>query len=173
MARWRRRCSTFAVKSKVTRGNRRVDRPGDGQRVPGAVQEVRVADRHVGRAGLDALADVGQDDVRRHDEEAPAVHRRDRAVPAQVLAAAARLDVPDQLVPPVPLEPRVLLEGGQRRRGSGPGSRGAPGAGAAGRAAVRTPGTGSPVPVSSASASATSGASASPPMTESTPWASR
>ena len=114
-SRWRRRCSTFAVKSKRHVRELGVERPRHGERVARAVEEVGVAERHVGRPGLDALADVGQDHVRRHHEEAPAVDRRDRAVPAEVLAAAARLDVPHQLVPPVALEPRVLLEGGERR----------------------------------------------------------
>ena len=89
--------------------------PRHGEGVPRAVEEVGVAERHVGRPGLDLLADVGQDHVRRNDEEAPAVDRRDGAVPAEVLAAAARLHVPHQLVPPAALEPRVLLEGGKIR----------------------------------------------------------
>ena len=94
---------------------RRVERPGHGERVPRPVEEVGIAERDVGRPGHDLLADVRQHDVRRHDEEAAPVHGRDRAVPAEVLAAAARLDVRDQLVPPVALEPRVLLEGRQPR----------------------------------------------------------
>ena len=47
------------------------------------------------RAGGDLLADVLQHDVRLHDAEHAAVHRHDRAVPAQMLAAARRLGVPD------------------------------------------------------------------------------
>jgi hypothetical protein len=49
-------------------------------------------------------------DVARHDEEAPAVDGRDRAVTAEVLAAAARLDVARELEPPRLLDMRVRLQ---------------------------------------------------------------
>jgi hypothetical protein len=71
------------VEAHVREG--RVEGPRHGEGVPRAIEEVGVADRHVGRPGLDLLADVGQDHVRRDDEKAPAVDRRDGAVPAEVL----------------------------------------------------------------------------------------
>ena len=40
------------------------------------------------RTGRHLLGDVGQDDVALHHAEVAAVHRRDRAVPTQMLAAA-------------------------------------------------------------------------------------
>src|SRR3972149_5669356 len=64
----------------------------------------------VGRVGAGGGARAGG-----ANEEAPAVHGRDRAVAARVPAAAARLDVADELEPPVALEVRVLLERRQRR----------------------------------------------------------
>ena len=72
---------------------RGVDRARHRQRVLGAVEEVGIAERDVARAGRHLRADVGDDDVDGHDEEAAAVDRRDRAVAAVVQAAAAGLDV--------------------------------------------------------------------------------
>ena len=46
-------------------------------------------------AGRDLAGDVGEHDVGRHDAELPLVHRDDRAMAAQVLAAAAGLGGPD------------------------------------------------------------------------------
>ena len=87
-----------------------VQRAGDGQRVARPIEKIGVAERDVGRAGLDLLAHVREQDLDGHDEEAPAVDRRDGAVPAPVLAAAARLDVRHQLLPVVSLQPRVFLQ---------------------------------------------------------------
>src|SRR6266571_727089 len=75
-----------------------------------AVQEVWVAEGDVRRPRLDLLADVREHDVPRHDEEAPAVDGRDRAVPAEMLAAAGRLDGARELEPAVLVEVRVLLQ---------------------------------------------------------------
>ena len=66
-------------------------RPQDREGVARAVQEVRIAEGQMRGAGGDLVADVGQHDLARHDEEAAAVHRRDRTMPAEVQAAAARL----------------------------------------------------------------------------------
>src|SRR2546422_3285600 len=75
-----------------------------------AVQEVWVAEGDVRRPRLDLLADVREHDVPRHDEEAPAVDGRDRAVPAQMLAAAGRLDGARELEPAVLVDVRVFLQ---------------------------------------------------------------
>src|SRR5437667_2402680 len=75
-----------------------------------AVQEVWVAEGDVRRPRLDLLADVREHDVPRHDEEAPAVDGRDRAVPAEMLAAAGRLDGARELEPAVLVDVRVLLQ---------------------------------------------------------------
>src|SRR2546427_6074991 len=75
-----------------------------------AVQEVWVAEGDVRRPRLDLLADVREHDVPRHDEEAPAVDGRDRAVPAEMLAAAGRLDGARELEPAVRVDVRVLLQ---------------------------------------------------------------
>jgi hypothetical protein len=68
----------------------------DGSGVRGAVEEVWVAEADVLGAGRDLLADVGQHDVALHDPELAAVDRHDRAVPAQMLAAAGGLGVADR-----------------------------------------------------------------------------
>src|SRR2546429_1164294 len=75
-----------------------------------AVQEVGVAEGDVRRPRLDLLADVREHDVPWHDEEAPAVDGRDRAVPAEMLAAAGRLDGARELEPAVLVDVRVLLQ---------------------------------------------------------------
>src|SRR5437773_2808250 len=75
-----------------------------------AVQEVWVAEGDVRRPRLDLLADVREHDVPRHDEEAPAVDGRDRAVPAEMLAAAGRLDGARELEPAALVDVRVLLQ---------------------------------------------------------------
>src|SRR5207249_6373484 len=93
-----------------------VKRARDVERVAGAVQEVGIAERDVSGAGVDELADIGHDDVAIDDEEAPAVHGRDRAVTAVMLAAATGLDVAGQLEAAVStLEVRVLLEAPKER----------------------------------------------------------
>src|SRR5439155_22480778 len=81
-----------------------------------AVQEVWVAEGDVRRPRLDLLADVREHDVPRHDEEAPAVDGRDRAVPAEMLAAAGRLDGARELEPPVLVEVPVPLQRRTPRR---------------------------------------------------------
>src|SRR5437870_6083000 len=75
-----------------------------------AVQEVWVAEGDVRRPRLDLLAEARGHDVARHDEEAPAVDGRDRAVPAEMLAAAGRLDGARELEPAVLVDVRVLLQ---------------------------------------------------------------
>ena len=105
----------MAVKSKVSDGPLRVQAPGDVQRVAGAVQEVGVAEGDVTRARRDLRADVGQHHVRRHHEEPAAVDGHDRAVPAQVQAAAAGLDVGGGIGVAVVLVSRVPRRRRQRR----------------------------------------------------------
>src|SRR5438445_1411051 len=79
------------------------------------VEEVGVAKGDVRRPRLDLLADVREHHVPRHDEETPGVDGRDRAVPAEVLAAAGRLDVSRELEPAVLVDVRVLLRRRQLR----------------------------------------------------------
>jgi hypothetical protein len=64
----------------------------------------------VGGAGIDLLPNVREEHLDRHHEEAPAVHGRNRTVPAQMLAAAAGLHVADELEPVVSFQMRVLLQ---------------------------------------------------------------
>src|SRR2546425_1612957 len=75
-----------------------------------AVQEVGAAKGGGRPPRLDLLADAREQDVPRHDKEAPAVDGRDRAVPAEMLAAAGRLDGARELEPAVLVEVRVLLQ---------------------------------------------------------------
>ena len=119
-------------------GKFRVQRPCHRERMTGAVEEVGITERDVGGAGGHLLADVGQDDVARDDEEASAVHGRDRTVAAAVLAAAAGLDVADQMRGVLAIEVRVLFQGRQRgARRQGP-SRHAAHPGGARRSARRS-----------------------------------
>lgn len=60
----------------------------DGDRVCWSVEEIGVAERNVLSSGRNLLADVREDDVALHNPEFPLVNRHDRAMPAQVLAAA-------------------------------------------------------------------------------------
>src|SRR5439155_5309079 len=80
-----------------------------------AVQKIGIAERDVSRAGRHELADVRLDRLGGDDEEPPAVHWWDRAVAAEVLAPAARLDVAGELELTVALELRVALQLRQRR----------------------------------------------------------
>jgi len=68
-----------------------VERLDDRQRVADAVEEVRIAEGDVLRPGAHLAADVLEHDRARDDPEAAPVHRRNRAVAAQVPASAARL----------------------------------------------------------------------------------
>ena len=61
----RSRCSTFAVKSKVTSGNSACSARATASAWPRPVEEVGVAEGDVGRAGRHLLADVGEHDVAR------------------------------------------------------------------------------------------------------------
>ncbi len=58
-----------------------------------AVEEIRVAERDVLRAGRDLLGDVGEHGLDRHDPHAALVDRHDRAVRAGMQAAARGLGV--------------------------------------------------------------------------------
>ena len=86
------------VASKVTAGNRIVQRPRQPQAVCGSIEKIGVTKANVGCALLDLLPDVGQHHVGRNDAECALVHRHHRAVPAQMLAAAATLGKSDRLV---------------------------------------------------------------------------
>ena len=58
-----------------------------------AIEEIGVTEGDVLCSGRDLTRDVLQHDVRLHDEEPTAVDRDDRAVAAEMLAAAAGLGV--------------------------------------------------------------------------------
>src|SRR4029078_3938948 len=66
------------------------ERVDDGQRVRGAVEEVRIAEGDVLRAGGYLRANVGEHDIRRHRAEPAVVERDDRAGSAAMIAAARR-----------------------------------------------------------------------------------
>src|SRR5215207_2865443 len=59
----------------------------------GTIEEIGVTEGDVLCSGRDLTRDVLQHDVRLHDEEPAAVDRHDRAVAAEMLAAAAGLGV--------------------------------------------------------------------------------
>ena len=96
-------------------GKLRVQRLDDRQRVARPVQEIRVAERDVLGPGIHLLPDVGQHDLARHDAEPPLVDRHDRAVPAQVLAAAAGLGITRHLAVAAAHHPRIPVQRGQCR----------------------------------------------------------
>jgi hypothetical protein len=107
----------------------RVQRPRDPQRVRRPVEKIGIAEVDVTRAGRDLRARVLQHDLRRHGEETALVDGRDRTVPAQVLAAARRLDVAGDALFAGDRQPCVLRERGQRapvrhQRGAAAGGRG-------------------------------------------------
>ncbi len=89
----------------------RLDEPPGVRR---AVEEIGIAERDVLGPALDLRGDVGQRDVDRDDAELPAIDRHDRAMAAQVLAAARRLGVADHAPGAVGhLERRVAIQRGQ------------------------------------------------------------
>src|SRR5581483_320978 len=92
-----------------------MERAHEPDRVPRAVEEIRIAERDVRRAVLDLPADVLEHGGLRHDEEAAFVHRDDRAVTAEMQTAAARLDVPGEALAAVIDDARVARERRQRR----------------------------------------------------------
>ena len=83
---------------------------GDPQGMRRAVQEVGIAERHMARAGGDLLLDVAQHRLARDGDEAAAIHRHDRTMPAQVLAPARRLDGGDEALLSTYVQTGVMLE---------------------------------------------------------------
>ena len=78
-------------------GNSFVQRVDDAQRVRRAVEEVGIAEGHVlGALAATCAAMSASTTSSWHDPELPVVDRHDRAVPAQMLAAAAGLRVAGQ-----------------------------------------------------------------------------
>jgi len=75
------------------RGVVRVHLLDDGERVGDGVEEVRVAEGDVFRAGLDELVDIGEDSLGLNEAEAAAVDGGDGAVGALVGATSAGFDV--------------------------------------------------------------------------------
>ena len=70
------------------------------QRVRRAVEEIGIAEGDVLRAGRHLPANIFQHHVARHHAKNSVVHRHDRAVPAQMLAAAAGFGVSRDAMPP-------------------------------------------------------------------------
>ena len=138
------------MKSKVSSGNSRWA-ANDLQRMPGAVEEVRVAEGDVRHARLHLLANVLQHHLGRHDEEAPAVDRRDGAVRTQVQTTSAGLDVPRHPPLAVVLQFGVMLRRWQAAR-NGSGKRSRPRYGVGRLPRRMTPAMGPVSPISRASA---------------------
>ena len=129
-------CSTFAVKLKVTSGCAACSAARDAQRVRRPVEKIGIAEVDVARAGGDLRARVVEHDVGGNGEEAPAVHGRNRTVPAQVLAAARRLDVTGDARSSAIARRAYFVERGQAARDRAPATAGGP-AGAVRRTARR------------------------------------
>ena len=162
-----RMCSTLIVASKVTSGNSACSARTIASECSGPFRKSGSPKVMWRAPRCDLRADVRQHDLARHDEEAPAVDRRDGAVAAGMQAAAARLDVARRH--------RALADAADARSVAA--------AAALARRARRTAGAPARAPralaradaghaqaarpVSSASASASSAASYSPPMIES------
>ena len=85
----------------------------DAHRVTDAVEEIRVAERHVLGAPRHLRPDVGQHHLRGHDAEPTVVDRHDRTVPAPMLAPTTRLRVADDLACRPALQRGVSFERGQ------------------------------------------------------------
>src|SRR5947209_18310177 len=61
----------------------------------GAIEEIRVAERNMLRAGRHLAAYIFENDVTLHDAKCASIHRDHGTVTAQVLASTARLRVAD------------------------------------------------------------------------------
>ena len=85
----------------------------DGVGVAGSIPEVGIAEAHVPHAERELRLEVREHDLLRHHEEAAAVDRRDRAVPADMAAAAARLDVAGEPALTCELELGVAISRGE------------------------------------------------------------
>ena len=172
IARCRRRCSTFAVKSKVTRGNAawRPRATASACRGPlrksGSPNVTWVAPARTCWRTSASTTSTGTT-KKRPPYTGGIGQCRQRCLQPRLASTYPT----SSCRPSRSSRAYSLRDGSPARLGTGNGSRAR--CGAAGRAAVPTPDRGRPTPVSSASTSATSGASASPPITESTPWASR
>src|ERR1035437_1714032 len=70
----------------------------DAHAVGRAVEEIRIAEGDMLRPGLHLLADVGQHNVSRNHSERPVVNGHNGTMTAEVLAAAARLRIPDNAI---------------------------------------------------------------------------
>ena len=91
-----------------------MERAHDRQRVPPAVEEVRVAERDVARSHPGQALNVAQHALRLHDPDAPVVDGGDRAMPAAMHAPVAGLHVPDQPLLPAHRQTGVAFESGQQ-----------------------------------------------------------
>ena len=87
-----------------------MDGPDDTAGVVRTVEEVGVGEREMLGARPDLLLDVGENRVDAHDPDPSVVDDRDRAVPASVGAAPARLDDGDELLGVAAHETRVPVE---------------------------------------------------------------
>src|SRR5487761_438477 len=76
-----------------------VQRRYNVQRVPDAIEKIRVAKRDVPRTRGHLAANIFKHYLRLHHTKSSAIDRRHRAVSAQVLAAAARLRIADHTRP--------------------------------------------------------------------------
>src|SRR5437868_2176190 len=94
---------------------RRMQRFDEAYRVRGSSEKIGIPESNVRSTSRDLRGDVGKDHVALYDAELPVVNRHDRAMAAQVPAAAARFGVADK--PPIAvrhLQCRVLRQWRQR-----------------------------------------------------------
>src|SRR5215467_663222 len=87
----------------------------DPDRMSGAVEEVRISEGDVGRARLHLLPDIGQHDLALHNPKPPLIDGNNRAMTAEMLAAAAGLRISDQLLRAVVGELGVASQPGKAR----------------------------------------------------------
>ena len=102
----------FDLGRKIKRqmGKLRMHRAKDAQRMSRPIQEVWVAERDMGRAGLDLLPNVPDHHIFRNQEEAAPVDRHDRAMQAGMQAASAGFHVPHDVLRAVILKMGIPCE---------------------------------------------------------------
>ncbi len=99
-------CSTFEGQLRKLA----VHGTDDAEGMAGPIQEVGVAERDVGCARQDQMADILKDGLPGDHEVSASIDRRDGTVEAYVEAASARLHISGQLQAPIVLEMGVPLQ---------------------------------------------------------------
>src|SRR5690349_9099518 len=93
-----------------------VKRLDDANRMCGAVEEIRIAERDVLGAGRHLPPYVLEYDLRLHDPKMAVVHGNHRAVPAQMFAAAAGFRITS--APGISIYAKLRIAAQWRQRGS-------------------------------------------------------